>query len=43
MAIEIEVGNVVLDSPRKAIVSFDAKFTFRNDPTATSDIAAPPE
>jgi hypothetical protein len=43
MSVKIEVGNVVVDRSRKNILSFDAKFTFRNDPSAISDIAVPPE
>jgi hypothetical protein len=42
MAIEIEVGSVVLDAKTGYVQSFDVSFSFRNDSTAVSDIAADP-
>jgi hypothetical protein len=42
MAIEIEVGGVVLDAKTGYVRSFDVSFSFRNDPAALSDIAADP-
>jgi hypothetical protein len=42
MAMEIEVGSVVLDARTGYVRSFDVSFSFRNDPTAHSDIAADP-
>jgi hypothetical protein len=36
------VGGVVLDAKTGYVRSFDVSFSFRNDPTASSDIAAKP-
>jgi hypothetical protein len=40
MAVEIEVGSVILDAKTGYVRSFDVSFSFRNDPAALSDIAA---
>jgi len=40
MAITIEIGDVVKNSKTGYIQSFDVSFSFKNDPTAVSDIAA---
>jgi hypothetical protein len=40
MAVEIEVGSVILDAKTGYVRSFDVSFSFRNDPAALSVIAA---
>lgn len=41
MLVEIEIYNVTKDEGTGSIRSFDARFSFSNDPMATSDTAAP--